>query len=383
MLNIPKTLVAIIIIFVLFALVFTEVAKADTCAQSNYVVTNLSGTTIDYGDTQWPINTIEFSDAFGSRTLNGRYDFHRGIDLKGNGGEPIYSIADGQVTKVQPNCNSGDSGCTFPNGGNVVVIRHSLPSGAPFLLKGQSFSRYYSVYEHLQDFNTGNGTLTNQQKVSRGSRIGSLGSTNATYPHLHLETRVGTTCSGESQMNPSSQSCYQLFGSNVIDPNVNPLYFLDEITNVSVDDNNYEVCVTKDTQVNVEFSSPRAELDFNEIEVLYAGATKTINFTTKEGINLASVDTNPYNGVQIIPSDFNSSTPEYVIKFEFQDLSDFDEINVRDIWENGRKIVPATLPEASQTKAYLTKKHQYSVSQIDEIHSPALSKRIRDESLFN
>lgn len=357
MLKISKFLSIIISISVLFALIFTEVAKADTCDQSNYVVTDLSGTTIDYGDTQWPINTIKFSDAFGSRTLNGRYDFHRGIDLKGDEGEPIYSIADGQVTKVQPDCNSGDSDCTFPNGGNVVVIRHSLPSGVSFLLKGQSFTRYYSVYEHLQDFNTGNGTLTNQQKVSRGSRIGSLGSTKATYPHLHLETRVGTTCSGESQMNPSSQSCYQLFRSTVIDPNVNPLYFLEEIANVSVNANNYKVCVTKDTQVNVEFSSPRTELDFNEIEVLYAGTTKRINFTTKEGINLASVDTNPYNGVQIIPSDFKSSTPEYVIKFKFQNLSDFDEINVRDVWGNGRKIVPTTSPYHTPNKG-LSKKHE-------------------------
>jgi murein DD-endopeptidase MepM/ murein hydrolase activator NlpD len=101
MLNIAKIWAAIIGFFVLSTLVFTEVAKADICNQSDYVVTNISGTTVDYGDTQWPVKTIVFSDAFGSRTIGENYDFHRGIDLKGEEGDAVYSIADGVVTKVQ------------------------------------------------------------------------------------------------------------------------------------------------------------------------------------------------------------------------------------------------------------------------------------------
>jgi murein DD-endopeptidase MepM/ murein hydrolase activator NlpD len=340
MLNIAKIWAAIIGFFVLSTLVFTEVAKADICNQSDYVVTNISGTTVDYGDTQWPVKTIVFSDAFGSRTLGENYDFHRGIDLKGEEGDAVYSIADGVVTKVQEDCDPGSSDCPYAKGGKVVVIKHSLPEGVQFLLEGRSFSKYYSVYQHLQDFNTDNGKLQEEQQVNKGSRIGSLGRTGATYAHLHLETRVGTTCSGESQIRGSCKP----FGAKIIDPSVNPLYFLNEQSRAYVNDNNYQVCVTKNPQVNVEFFSPRTELDFNEIEVVYNGGTKIINFSRKTGINLAFVDKNPYDGVQIIPSDFRSSTPQYIIKFDFQNLTDFEEINIRDIWGNGKKIVPVTSP---------------------------------------
>ncbi|GAB1542005.1 hypothetical protein NUACC21_46780 [Scytonema sp. NUACC21] len=307
---------------------------------SNYTVTNINGTRINYGNTQWPVSSINISDPFGPRRLtenSNNYDFHRGLDFQDQEGVPVYAIADGTVNRVQADCTS----CAFPNGGNVVVIKHSLPSGVNYVLNGQSFTEYYSIYSHLKDFKIDDvgTTLTTGTTITKGSRIGSLGATDANYPHLHLETRVGTTCSAESQQN-SSSSCYQRFGSQVIDPSVHPLYFLNYVNDVYVENNAYDVCVAKAPNVKVKLESPRNELDFNEIEIISGGQSKKINFTTKAGINLSNIDQTPYDGVTIIPPDFNSSSPKYTIEFDFANFTNFDEITVRDIWGNGKKIVP-------------------------------------------
>lgn len=336
MINIPKILIAIPLAF----LVFT--APAAACDMSSYTVTNISGTRTNYGDTRWPVSTINISDPFGSRRLaenanNNYYDLHRGLDLQDQEGVSVYAIANGKVKKVQADCTS----CSFPNGGNVVVIEHSLPSGVQYVLNGQSFTKYYSIYSHLKDFKTNDSgtTLANETTITKGSRIGSLGATDANYAHLHLEIRVGTTCSIESQQN-SSISCYRADASQRIDPSIHPLYFLNYVSGVYAENNNYDICVTKSSSVKVKVESPRDELDFNEIEIISGGQSKKINFSTKAGINLSNLDQNPYDGVTIVPPDFNSSTPKYTIEFDFTNFTNFEEINVRDIWGNGKRIVP-------------------------------------------
>ena len=344
-----KTWATVVIAFILCSLMLTEPAFALTCDMNQYTVTPITGSTIDYGDTQWPIGSIKISDPFGSRELtknanNNNYDLHRGLDLQEEKGIPVYAIADGKVTKIQHDCckDRGDcpnpiSNCSFPDGGNVVVIEHSLSSTTKFNLNDQSFSKYYSIYSHLDDFKKDDmGGMLTTGTITKGSRIGSVGSIDANYAHLHLETRVGTTCSGESQLKPQS-SCFQ---TPAIDPSVHPFYFLDYVNGIYNENNNYDICVTKSSNLQVTFESSRDELDFNEIEVVYPEGTKKINFSTKAGIKLANVDENPYDSVEIIPSDFKSNTEKYTIKFNFTNLTDFNEINVRDIWGNGKKIVP-------------------------------------------
>lgn len=35
---------------------------------------------------------------------------------------------------------------------------------------------------------------------------------------------------------------------------------------------------------------------------------------------------------------FDSSTPKYIIEFDFANFTNFKEINVTDVWENGKRI---------------------------------------------
>ncbi|HLO85260.1 MAG TPA: M23 family metallopeptidase [Nostocaceae cyanobacterium] len=344
MLKTFKFIATVILTCVFTTFVFSQSASTITCSQSNFTVTNISGTGTDYGDMRWPVaeSNIIFNDAFGSRTLSANtnnYDFHRGIDFKGNEGDPIYAIADGTVTKVQANCTSGTTGCSFPSGGNVVVIQHTLASDKAFPFNSRSFTTYYSVYLHLKDFIIdANGNTLTTGSITKGQQIGHLGQTDANYPHLHFEIRVGTLCSGEAQS--KSGSCYQTLGLPVFDPSVNPLYFFEYVSGIYENNNNYGVCVTTSPNLKVQFESPRNELDFNEIEVIYSGGSKKVNFSLKDGINLTNVDTNPYNDVKITPSDFTATTANYGIAFDFTNLTNYQEIYLRDIWGNGKKIVP-------------------------------------------
>ncbi len=105
MLHITKIFASILALFVLISPTSALALNAANCDMSNYEITDLSGTIEDYDDTVWPVDDIHFSDAFGSRDLVGNYDFHRGIDLKGDVGDPVYSIADGRVFRIQPDCD--------------------------------------------------------------------------------------------------------------------------------------------------------------------------------------------------------------------------------------------------------------------------------------
>jgi len=313
--------------FLIFCLLLIQPAQAqnsiwnpntnNSCDMSDYVVTKIEGVEKFYDDTTWPISVIRISDPYGPRTLPSRPDFHKGIDLQTGcddndiGGDIVYAIADGEVTRVQQNCSKNDPDCPYPNGGNTVVIKHEPDNVSEFKF-------YYSIYQHLADFETGNGGLS-EGGISKGSRIGHLGETDATYPHLHLDIRT--------------QKSYQ-------ENSVNPLYFLNNNSLAYINKNDYQVCVTKKPELTVKFISPRTELDFNEIQVIYGRIAKTINLSTRAGFDPNNIDNPIQNNVEIIPHDFKKDTPEYVIEFKYHQLTDFDEINIKDIWGNGRKIVP-------------------------------------------
>lgn len=107
-----------------------------------------------------PLKTsFRFTSGFGRRW--GR--MHEGLDLAGTYGSPIYVTADGVVTHAG-----------WENGyGNMVEVTH------PYGLKTR--------YGHLSSVRVEMG-----QKVSRGDRIGDMGSTGrSTGTHLHYEVRFG------------------------------------------------------------------------------------------------------------------------------------------------------------------------------------------------
>jgi murein DD-endopeptidase MepM/ murein hydrolase activator NlpD len=101
---------------------------------------------------------------FGARrVINGHPRMpHSAVDITLPAGTPVRAIADGRVAFA---------GEQF-FGGRSVVIDHG--------------GGVFSVYYHMKEFSVAEG-----QEISRGDRIGSVGSTGrATGPHLHFGVRV-------------------------------------------------------------------------------------------------------------------------------------------------------------------------------------------------
>ncbi|MBL4807665.1 MAG: peptidoglycan DD-metalloendopeptidase family protein [Rhodobacteraceae bacterium] len=106
-----------------------------------------------------PVRTaFRFTSGFGPR--GGR--MHKGVDLAGGRGDPIYTSGDGVVSFA--GVQSGF--------GNLVVVNH-----------GNGYETYYA---HLNRIRTTVGT-----RVARGDRIADMGNTGrSTGVHLHYEIRV-------------------------------------------------------------------------------------------------------------------------------------------------------------------------------------------------
>ncbi len=101
------------------------------------------------------------SGVFGSRRSGGRK--HRGIDLAGEVGAPVYAVRSGRIKKAD-----------YHRGyGNFIIIDHG---------RGQE-----SRYAHLKEKEVRRG-----QRVRQGKKIGIIGKTGnarrrAILPHLHFE----------------------------------------------------------------------------------------------------------------------------------------------------------------------------------------------------
>jgi murein DD-endopeptidase MepM/ murein hydrolase activator NlpD len=111
----------------------------------------------------WPAHGW-LSSGMGPRRdpVNGEADFHPGLDIVGDKGEPVYATAAGRVT------HAGYQGAY----GNLIVIDHG------FGLETR--------YGHLSRFKVKPGT-----RVNRGDVIGTVGATGrATGTHLHYEVHA-------------------------------------------------------------------------------------------------------------------------------------------------------------------------------------------------
>jgi murein DD-endopeptidase MepM/ murein hydrolase activator NlpD len=114
-----------------------------------------------------PVNLSQtrLSSFFGYRTdpVYGGLQFHKGIDLSGKTGLPIYASGGGVV--VAASYNGGGYG-------NIVEVDHGFG--------------YSTRYAHLSKINVVEG-----QKVKRGDKVGELGNTGKSVgPHLHYEIRL-------------------------------------------------------------------------------------------------------------------------------------------------------------------------------------------------
>jgi len=111
----------------------------------------------------WPTHGW-LSSSMGNRAdpFTGEKDFHPGLDISADKGDPVYATADGTIA------NAAAAG----NYGNLVVVDHG-----------------YGIetrYGHLSAFKVKVG-----QTVKRGDLLGLVGSTGrATSSHLHYEVRA-------------------------------------------------------------------------------------------------------------------------------------------------------------------------------------------------
>jgi murein DD-endopeptidase MepM/ murein hydrolase activator NlpD len=113
----------------------------------------------------WPVNGPVVS-GFGSRTINGSYEYHPGIDIAVPSGTPIRAAASGTVIFTEPESSSGGYG-------NYTCIDH-----------GGGLS---TCYAHQASFAVSAG-----QSVSQGQIIGYSDCTGYCFgPHLHFEVRIG------------------------------------------------------------------------------------------------------------------------------------------------------------------------------------------------
>ncbi len=111
----------------------------------------------------WPTHGW-LSSSMGNRSdpFTGEKDFHPGLDISADTGDPVYATADGKITTA----------AMAGNYGNLVVIDHG-----------------YGIetrYGHLSAFKVRDG-----QAVKRGDLLGLVGATGrATSSHLHYEVRA-------------------------------------------------------------------------------------------------------------------------------------------------------------------------------------------------
>ena len=108
------------------------------------------------------VGVSQLSDTFTDQRGGGER-LHEALDIMASAGTPVIAAAPGTVEKLF----QSDAG------GNTVYVR-----------SGDRRTIYY--YAHLQDYASG---LKEGQKIARGQRLGSVGSTgnaNPAAPHLHF-----------------------------------------------------------------------------------------------------------------------------------------------------------------------------------------------------
>lgn len=133
-------------------------------------IPNVPGVRLSIYNFIWPVRG-RITSPYGVRVINGRKDFHAGIDIGGPTGTNIVAAESGRVSYAG-----------YMRGfGNVIILSHD--------------GGYSTVYAH----NSVN-LVKKSQYVSKGSVIAKVGRTgNATGSHLHFEIRL----SGKP-VNPSS-----------------------------------------------------------------------------------------------------------------------------------------------------------------------------------
>ncbi len=125
----------------------------------------------------WPLSASttpdEMNTSFGPRINYSKWDFHDGIDLPAppETATPVYAVRGGTIYRAGPGGTDGYRS-------RHVVLELNDPNEG--LL--------YAVYLHLESIDS---AVTVGANVTQGQVLGTAGSDNATYKHLHFELRKG------------------------------------------------------------------------------------------------------------------------------------------------------------------------------------------------
>lgn len=117
---------------------------------------------------------IKVTSPYGKRTLQGKEQFHDGIDFVSESGRnDVIAIADGIVTYDQDDYEEALRWTDkHHSAGNMVIIRHELEGGL-----------YYVRYLHLVK-----NIVRAGQKVFEGATFGVYGDVGYSFgPHLHVD----------------------------------------------------------------------------------------------------------------------------------------------------------------------------------------------------
>ena len=139
---------------VIFMIIFTSSVITVNAMTDNGLVNaiksifNKENVTLNYGERVHPIT---------KETMK-----HSGVDLKGEKGDPVTVIADGEIIEAEFDATYG----------NYIKVKHEINGEVT-----------YSKYGHLSKIDVEVGGF-----VNKGDKIGEVGATGmATGPHLHFE----------------------------------------------------------------------------------------------------------------------------------------------------------------------------------------------------
>ncbi|MEM7390953.1 MAG: M23 family metallopeptidase [Verrucomicrobiota bacterium] len=310
----------------------------------------------------FPVHSYEeFSSSFGPRirTATMAYDWHRGIDIAGDVGDPIVAPLDGVFWRYT----------SFVNGGHTLILRHDFPQTVH--LNGFAFDHFYTFYLHLFDdmiATNGMGTddiidgwVEQNTVVTQGQLIAELGESGSTVsPHLHLEVRLGVRFSHEFQIDNANTNGGTTFNYD-FDPHVHPMLLFEPYPYTAPATNTYTnqlllgsaVQISNDLHITVQSSNDDMPL-LNRFEVRLlneAGQTTdthVLDYNLRTGFDTtsnAALDIPETNAPYISPLSFGTSPTNFrtilivpatwLSTNEVYAGDDFNmEICVEDIWKN-------------------------------------------------